>query len=145
MAELAPTRRRKTRLRGKSAQARGMSEAMTNAEIASERRHKYGVAAPERRTADGILFASRAEMRRYEELRLLERGGEIDHLELQPRFPLVVNGVTVGTYVADFRYRDGRTGLVCVTDVKGVRTPLFRLKVKLVKALYGIDVIEERV
>lgn len=107
------------------------------------RRHKYGVAAPERRTSrDGILFASRAEMLRYEELRLLQRGGEIDHLELQPRFPLVVCGQKIGTYVADFRYRDRRTGVQIIEDVKGVRTSVFALKAKLVKALYGITIAE---
>jgi hypothetical protein len=37
---------------------------------------------------DGIRFDSVKEARRYNELKLLERGGEIKNLELQPRFVL---------------------------------------------------------
>lgn len=100
---------------------------------------KYGA---KRTEVDGIVFASKAEARRYQELRLLERAGEIERLELQPRYPLVVNTVTIGTYVGDFRYLDTRNGRRTVEDVKGVRTPVYRLKCKLVKALYDIDIVE---
>lgn len=103
--------------------------------------HKYHAVRTE---VDGISFASKAEARRYSELRLLERGGEIEHLELQPRFPIIVKGQKVSVYVADFRYRDARTNSVVVEDVKGVRTALFALKAKLVKALYGIEISEVR-
>jgi dsDNA-binding SOS-regulon protein len=64
---------------------------------------KYGAVRTE---VDGISFASKKEARRYSELKLLERAGEIADLQLQPRFPLTVNGVRVCTYVADFQYRD---------------------------------------
>lgn len=96
-------------------------------------------------TLDGHRFDSRAEARRYAELRLLERAGEIADLELQPAYPLVVNGVKVATYRADFRYRDVATGAVAVEDVKGGRatvTPVYRLKRRLVLALYGIEIKE---
>lgn len=91
--------------------------------------------------SDGTWFASKAECRRYEELRLLERAGEIRQLQIQPRFPIVIDGVKVCTYVADFAYvdRDKRT----VEDVKGVRTPLYRLKKKLAEAVYpGLRIVE---
>jgi hypothetical protein len=100
---------------------------------------KYGAIRTE---VDGITFASKSEARRYAELKLLERAGAIYDLTLQPRFDLSVNGVKIGTYVADFRDVDGETHEILVEDVKGVRTPVYRLKAKLVKALYGIAVQE---
>lgn len=89
---------------------------------------------------DGIRFASKREAARYGVLKLLEASGEIEGLELQPRFPLVVEGARVGTYVGDFRYLDG--GETIVEDVKGVKTPVYRLKKRLVKALYGVEIKE---
>src|SRR5437016_3239959 len=83
---------------------------------------------------DGRRFHSGAEALRYGQLCLLERAGAITELECQPRFPLLVNGVLVTTYVADFRYRD-QEGLVRVEDVKGFPTPVYRLKAKLARAL----------
>lgn len=78
--------------------------------------------------------------RRYCELRLLEKADKIRALTLQPRYPLKVNDLLVATYVADFQYFIPETGEVIVEDFKGVETPMFRLKKKLVKALYGFDV-----
>ena len=103
----------------------------------TETRSKCG----NRRTVvDGIAFDSAAEARRYQELRLLERAGEISGLELQPRYPLEVNEQLVTTYFADFRYLDH--GIEVVEDVKGWRTPVYRLKKKFMKAVYGIEVRE---
>ena len=93
---------------------------------------------------DGITFDSKAEARRYGELRMLEQAGAILHLELQPRFPLMVNGVKVSTYVADFAYSTLMQELV-VEDVKSAPTRAnraYRLKRKLMKACLGIDVQE---
>ena len=104
--------------------------------------NKYGAIRTE---VDGITFASKAEARRYSQLRLLEQAGEIAYLELQPAYPLVVNGLSVGRYVADFRYLDRVTGEWVTEDVKGgaaTKTAVYRLKAKLVKALYGITVAE---
>ena len=88
--------------------------------------------------ADGHTFDSRAEHRRYQALKLLAVAGEIDQLEVHPRFELVP-AFTDGqgkrhramTYEADFRYRDLSTFHVVVEDVKGVRTRAFSLKHKL--------------
>ena len=90
---------------------------------------------------DGIRFASKGEAGRYKELKLMERSGTIACLELQPRYPLVVNGVKVGEYRADFRYTEIGAGVI-VEDFKGVRTPVYRLKRLLVRALYGIEIRE---
>ena len=89
-----------------------------------------------------VTFDSKREAARYGELCLRERIGEIEEIELQPRFPLVVNGQKVATYVADFRYRVKATGAVVVEDVKGVRTAIYRIKKKLVAALHGIEIVE---
>jgi hypothetical protein len=93
---------------------------------------------------DGIRFDSKAEWRRYGELKLLAQAGDIHGLECHPRFPLVVNGHKVGYYEADFRYHERGRGVI-VEDVKGVVTPIFRLKKKLVAALYGFEIVEVKV
>lgn len=91
---------------------------------------------------DGIKFDSRAEGRRYNELKLFVAGGEISNLELQPKFQLEVNGALVCTYVADFSYQ--QRGYRIVEDVKSkaTKTRQYRIKVKLLKALTGIEVRE---
>lgn len=88
----------------------------------------------------GLLFDSKAEARRYEQLLLLQRAREISDLDCQPRFDLAINGVKLGFYKGDFSYLDLRSGQRVVEDVKGVRTPIFNLKAKLVKALHGINI-----
>jgi hypothetical protein len=103
------------------------------------RRNKYGNRKVE---FDGHLFDSLKELRRYKELRLLEKAKRISQLELQPKFALEVNGVSVCTYVADFHYWDHDTSRWVVEDSKGVRTPVYRLKKKLMKACLGIDILE---
>lgn len=112
----------------------------------SRRGIKWGIAQPV--WLDGIRFASKKEARRYLELKILERSGAITALELQPSYPLEVmnpeNGemTTVGAYRADFRYRERQTGRQVVEDVKGMRTVVYRLKKRLVEALYGIQILE---
>jgi len=85
---------------------------------------------------DGYTFDSKAEAARYAELRLLERTGEIGGLEVHPRFTLVDaftdsegNQQRAIDYVADFAY--WRDGVYIVEDVKGVETPVFKIKKKL--------------
>lgn len=114
------------------------------------KRSKYGVGPRHLRQVDGYTFDSIAEKRRYQELRLQEQAGGISELRVHPCWPLVVNGVPVGEYEADFSYRELRSAdLEChgepplvVEDVKGVRTAVFRLKKALMLALHGIDVEE---
>lgn len=104
---------------------------------------------------DGVRFHSQKEAKRYGELKLLEKAGEVWDLVLQPRFPLVVPMTTgtlmgavkamsdqpytkIGEYRGDFAYKD-RTGRV-VEDVKGMDTPMSKWKRKHVSAQYGITV-----
>jgi len=96
---------------------------------------------------DGVRFASKAEAKRDWELQQLAKAGDIINLKRQPRFPLVVNGVKVCTYVADWQYEEIQVvrPKLCraysvrkpvVEDKKGFRTKEWALKFKLAKALY---------
>ena len=85
-----------------------------------------------------------AEGRRYSELKLMQRAGEISGLQCHPKFSLDVNGMHVCTYIADFAYIEARSGLWVVEDVKGIRTALYSLKKKLMRACHGIEVAEIR-
>lgn len=109
--------------------------------------NKYGAKKAER---DGLVFASRKEARRYDELKLLEYAGVISELECQPRYELQPafkrNGKTERAivYVGDFAYTEDGTRVV--EDVKGgkaTRTAAFEIKRKLF--LYKFPEIEFRV
>lgn len=88
---------------------------------------------------DGVRFASQSEAKRDAELKLLERAGVIGDIKRQPRFPLIVCGVKICTYVADWEYMDFEniSGQIrVVEDRKGVLTPAFKIKWALAKALF---------
>ena len=87
---------------------------------------------------DGIEFDSLKESRRYGQLRLLERAGEIRSLSTQTAFPLMVNGVRVANYKADFVYLRQPEGVQVIEDVKSDFTrknPVYRLKAKIMAAM----------
>lgn len=87
---------------------------------------------------EAIRFPSKLEARRFAVLSGEQRSGKISGLELQPKFPIEIGGVKICKYVADFAYlRDGKR---VVEDAKGTPTPVFKLKLKLVAAIYGIEV-----
>lgn len=90
---------------------------------------------------DGIIFDSKKEAARYQELSLLQQAGEIRGLILQPKFDITVQHTKVCTYKADFEYVDNDGALV-VEDAKGIKTPVYRLKKKLMRAVYGIEIKE---
>lgn len=104
------------------------------------RRNKYGVSAAADRTVDGILFASKAEMKRYVELKALRACGHVLYFLRQTPFHLP-GGVR---YVVDFTvFWVG--GAVTFEDVKpsgGYRTSMYKMKKKQVQALYPIDITE---
>lgn len=88
---------------------------------------------------------SRLEAKIYAELLLLKKAGEIRDLVLKPRYPLIVNEVLVATYIPDFVFTDRQTGEETVLDAKGVMTPVFRLKARLLEAIYGkVVYVEDR-
>lgn len=98
---------------------------------------KYNVAPVSDRTTDGITFASKMEMKRYLQLKLLVRAGEISELTLQPKFLLLEgfekNGVHHQPiyYIADFLYYDKKLKKKVAEDVKGAKTEVFKIKEKL--------------
>lgn len=87
-------------------------------------------------SVDGIIFDSQAEANYYCNLKILLRMGEIDGFCRQPRF-IITEGVDGkgAEYVADFIifFPDGTYKIV---DVKGVRTEIFKLKMKSFKEKY---------
>lgn len=114
-------------------------------------------------------FASEKEAQRYQELRLLERAGEIDNLRTQVKFVLIpaqreesnevfTRGKNKGkrkpgrliekevSYYADFVYHDINTDREIVEDAKGYKKgeayKLFVVKRKLMLWRYGIRIRE---
>ena len=87
---------------------------------------------------DGVTYASKLEARRANELALLERAGAIVGLQRQVPFEIVVNGHNICRYIADFTYTTTETGESVCEDCKGMLTPEFRLKAKLMEAANGI-------
>lgn len=104
----------------------------------TERRSKYG---SRRVELDGLKFDSAREARYYAGLKAMLSAGEIVKIERQVRWVLPVNNVKVCTYVSDFVVYD-KDGNRRVIDVKGFKTPVYRIKRKLMKAIYGIDIEE---
>lgn len=108
-------------------------------------RAKYGAV---KSVIDGIRFDSKAEARRYVQLKALQQAGEISDLELQVAYTLLPtqkNALRTERpvkYVADFRYT--RDGAVVVEDTKSkpTRTPEYVIKRKLMLHVHGISITE---
>ena len=90
---------------------------------------------------DGYRFLSQLEHRHYLELKLRSRAGDIQDLEVHPRYPIIwpASGAKICVVELDFRYLDSR-GTLHIVDTKGHTTALGSLKKKLVEAAYGIVV-----
>lgn len=88
---------------------------------------------------DGIRFDSGAEGERYKILKAKEKAGLIKNLQLQVNYPLLVNGLKICDYRADFVYEVG--GKMVVEDVKGQLHDVFKLKYKLMYACHGIVIL----
>ena len=95
-------------------------------------------------TADGIKHDSRKEARRWVELTLLQRAGEISDLKRQVKYELIPKqeGERAVTYIADFVYNDNKTGNTVIEDCKGFKTDVYKLKRKLFQYRYGIKIKE---
>ena len=109
---------------------------------------------------DGITFDSKKEYRRYLELSALEKAGIIKNLERQVKYTLIPaqrepdtigsrGGVKKGklierecSYYADFVYIIKETGETVVEDVKGMRTPEYKIKRKLMLFIHNIKIKE---
>jgi len=97
-------------------------------------RHKFKAVRCE---SDGFKFASKKECKRYSELKLLQKAGEVAFFQMQTPFHLPA-GVK---YVLDFQVY-WANGDITFEDVKGVKTPMYILKKKQVEALYPIKITE---
>jgi len=97
-------------------------------------------------------FDSTAEYSYYQKLQLLKKAGEITGIDRQVVFPLTVNGQLITKYIADFVVTKSN-GTVEVHDAKnpyllgkGKSTPagqMFKLKSKLMRAIYDIEIKTE--
>lgn len=67
----------------------------------------------------GHYFPSTGQQRRYAHLMMLQNAGEIEMLRLEVSLPAYINGIKVATYIADFVYRDVRSGKLVFEDYKG--------------------------
>jgi hypothetical protein len=97
-----------------------------------KQRHKFN-AKPT--TVDDIRFSSKAEARYYQALKLMQKSGEVVFFLRQ--VPIWLPGGV--KYVIDFQVfkSDGEVEFI---DVKGVSTPLFIAKKKMVEAIYPIEI-----
>jgi len=91
---------------------------------------------------DGIRFDSKAEAKRWIKLRELYHQGVITKLGRQPKYPFHLHGKLMFTYIADFKYTDVHTGIEIIEDVKGVKTPIYNLKKKIIQEMYGFTITE---
>lgn len=107
---------------------------------------------------DGVIFDSKKEAKRYKELKLLEKAGEIQDLQMQVKFELIPTqrepdtvGVRGGihkgkviehacNYIADFVYT--KDNKVIVEDTKGFRTTDYVIKRKLMLYIHKIKINE---
>jgi hypothetical protein len=93
---------------------------------------------------DGIKFSSKREAKRWQDLCLLERNGELRNIKRQVEYRLEFNGRLICKYRADFVYEElrGVAWSEVVEDVKGFRTREYRIKRKLMEVCHGIMIRE---
>lgn len=104
-------------------------------------RRKYGNLKPE---WNGIVFDSKGELNRWLQLNLMQEAGQISELRRQVKFDLCPPVRLVGerqsygvSYTADFGYVENSQQVY--EDWKGLETKEFRMKRRLLKHLFGID------
>lgn len=89
-------------------------------------------------------YDSKKEAARASQLQILHAAGAISKLEEKVSFELLPKdelGRAV-RYICDFRYFDPQTNATVVEDVKGIRTPVYKLKRRLMFAKHGIKIQE---
>ena len=113
---------------------------------------RYGNKYHARKTVrDGIVFDSKREADRWQELKLLLAAGEIKNLQRQVEYELIPPqkrewrgdySERAVMYIADFVYLRG--GRLVVEDVKSpvTKTPDYRIKRKLMRWVHGIHISE---
>ena len=93
---------------------------------------------------DGLKFQSEKEGKRWQELKLLEKAGEIVGLNRQQKIELIPKTKLYQAryYVADFVYFDKRANKTVYEDCKGYRTDIYKLKKALLYWRHGIEILE---
>lgn len=111
-----------------------------------KKKNKYGAIKTE---YNGVIFDSKKEAEYAEGLDMCKRASKknerVVSYEIQVQYDLHgIDGTRVAKYFADFvvKYADGTVKII---DVKSeyTKTPVYRLKKKLLKAEYGLDIVEE--
>jgi len=97
--------------------------------------NKYGARKTE---YNGVMYDSKRESEYARELDLRVRAHDILSWQRQVKYPMIVKDIKITTYVADFVITHNN-GHIEIVDIKGVETPVFKLKAKLLKALYVQD------
>lgn len=105
------------------------------------KRNKYGVSPKSERTYKGTVYASKLEMQYRQHLDLKIKANLVKSYTEQVPFRIVINERKICVYKLDFEvhYTDGRVEYI---DVKGVLTAIYRLKKKLVEAMFGVTIKE---
>lgn len=91
---------------------------------------------------NGIVFDSAKEAKRYKELLILLKAGEIGFLEQQVPYELNTGGTHSVVYICDFKYMNAKTGETIIEDTKGFRTKEYLKKRRLMKKVHGIVIKE---
>jgi len=125
---------------------RGLKAVPKSTSAKDKKQHKYRAETTER---DGIKFPSKKEAKTYDKLKLMERAGQIKDLK--------VNAALKGDeklkyifqeepfhyrYEPDFEYFDIFLQQHIVADAKGVRTPEYKKKKRLMKKMFEIEILE---
>jgi len=93
---------------------------------------------------NGMVFDSKREANRFEQLMLLARAGRVRNLRRQVKYDLRVNGILIATYKADFVYEELERDVwsEVVEDSKGYPNDRWPMKKKLMRACHGITIRE---
>ena len=91
----------------------------------------------------GYKFDSKWEAERYGQLASMQMAGVVEDLERQVKFDIIVNDHKICKYIADFVYilthENGKKEKI-IEDAKGVQTTDFKIKKKLMKAVFDIEI-----
>lgn len=110
-----------------------------------KKRSKYNA---KRTDYNGVMYDSKKEAgfaKKLDLLKMAQGPDKVMRVERQVPFQITVNNQKICRYILDFRvtYADGRVDLV---DVKGMKSgaayQMFKLKKKLVEAIYDVEIKE---
>jgi len=90
---------------------------------------------------DGHAFKNEGEYRRYRGLRELFKEGQIDKLEVNPEYNLIIDGKLITTYTPTFSFFNKLKNQQQVVQVIGKSAnQTLELKIRLFEVLYEINV-----